>query len=87
MSIKEQLSFFLRTVNQDLNPFEDFMGFYELENTKSDTITCVIKDILSRTHLILDHWKVQTYDDVRRFRCWLDHCAYASKKITMMLIT
>ena len=67
VSNKEQISFFLRTMDQNLNSFEDFMGFYELENAKSDTISCLIKDILSRTHLILDDCKVQTYNDARHF--------------------
>lgn len=67
VSNKEQLSFFLRTMDQNLNSFEDFMGFYELENAKSDTISCLIKDILSRTHLILDDCKAQTYNDAQRF--------------------
>lgn len=48
-------------MDQDLHPFEDFIGFYELENTKSDTIVCVFKGILTRIHLILDDCKVQTY--------------------------
>lgn len=33
VSNKEELSFCLVTVDQDLNPFEDFMGFHELGNT------------------------------------------------------
>ena len=62
VSNKEQLSFCLRTVDQDLNPSEDFIGFYELENIKSDTIVRVMKDILIRTHLSLDNCRGQTYD-------------------------
>ena len=46
-------------MDQDLNPFEDFMGSYELENIKSDMILCVM--ILIRTHLSLDECRAQTY--------------------------
>ena len=56
------------------------MVFNGLGNTKSNTITCVIKDILSRTHLILDDCKIQTYDDARRFRHWLGHSVHKKKK-------
>ena len=45
VSNKEQLSFNIRTVDENLDPFEDFIGFYELENMKSNTIVRVIKDI------------------------------------------
>ena len=62
VSNKEELSFCLRTVDQDLNPSEDFIGFYELENIKSNTIVRVMKDILIRTHLSLDNCRGQTYD-------------------------
>ena len=62
VSNKEQLSFCIRTVNQDLNSFEDFIGFHELENIKSDTIVHVIKDILIRMRLSLDDCRGQTYD-------------------------
>ena len=44
VSNKEQLSFCIRTVDQDLNSFEDLIGFYELENIKSDTIVHVQGD-------------------------------------------
>ena len=53
VSNKEQLSFCLRSVDQNLNAFEDFTGFYQLENTKSHTIVHVIKDILIRMNLSL----------------------------------
>ena len=53
VSNKEQLSFCLRSVDENLNAFEDFTGFYQLENTKSHTIVHVIKDILIRMNLSL----------------------------------
>ena len=62
VSNKEQLSFCLRTVDDDLNSFEDFIGFHHLENIKSDTIVRVIKDILLRLNLNLENCRGQTYD-------------------------
>ena len=62
VSNKEQLSFCLRTVDENLDPFEDFIGFYELENIKSNTIVRVIKDILIRLNLSLKNCRGQTYD-------------------------
>ena len=62
VSNKEQLSFCLRTVDDNLDPFEDFIGFHQLENIKSNTIVRVIKDILVRLNLNLDNCRGQTYD-------------------------
>ena len=47
-SNKEQLSFCLQYVDENLNAFEDFIDFYQLENIKSSTIVLVIKDIFMR---------------------------------------
>ena len=55
MSNKKQLSVCLRTVDKNLNPFEDFMGFYWLKNIKSDTIELFIKYILIRINLSFDN--------------------------------
>ena len=62
VSNKEQLSFCLRTVDKDLSPFENLIGFYQLKNIKSDTIVLVIKDILIRINLSFDNCRGQTYD-------------------------
>ena len=62
VSNKEQLSFCLRTVDENLDPFEDFIGFYELENIKSNTIVRVIKNILIRLNLSLVNCRGQTHD-------------------------
>ena len=58
----EQLSFCTRSVDDDLNVSEDFMGFYKLKNIKSETIVNAIKDILLRSHLSLENCRGQTYD-------------------------
>jgi len=61
VSNTEQLSFCVRSVDEDLNVDEDFLGFYEIDNIRSETIGNAIKDIftevfsnpfrLSRTNL------------------------------------
>ena len=43
---KEQFSFCIRTVDNNLEVKEDFLGFYELENMKSVTNVNAIRDIL-----------------------------------------
>lgn len=58
----EQLSFCLRSVDSELTVSEDFVGFYELSNIKSETIVAAIKDILMRCHLNLNNCRGQTYD-------------------------
>ena len=56
----EQLSFCTRSVDDDLNVSEDFMGFYELKNIKSETIVNAVKVILLRFHLSLENCRGQT---------------------------
>ena len=55
VSNKEQLSFYLQSVNENLNALEDFIGFYQLQNIKSNTIVHVIKDILITMNLSLSY--------------------------------
>ena len=62
VSNKEQLSFCLRSVDENLNAYEDFIGFHQLENIKSDAIVHVNKDILIRMNLSLNDCRGQTYD-------------------------
>ena len=58
----EQLSFIIRSVDDDLKVHEDFIGFYEIDNIKSDTIVAAIKDSLLRFNLSLDSCRGQIYD-------------------------
>ena len=53
VSNKEQLSFCLRSVDENVNAFEDFIGIYQLENIKSDTTVHMIKNILIRMNVSL----------------------------------
>ena len=59
---EEEFSFCIRTVDDNLEVKEDFLGFYELENIKSITVVNAIKDILLRFNLSLQHCRGQTYD-------------------------
>ena len=62
ISNKEQLAICLRWVTENLDVFEDFLGFYEIPNIKSDTIVDSIKDSLIRFALSLDKCRGQCYD-------------------------
>ena len=62
VSNAEQHSFCVRSVDDNLNVDEDFLGFYELDNIRSATIVKAIKDILLRCSLNLTDCRGQTYD-------------------------
>ena len=63
VSNKEQLSFCIRWIDKNICPVEDFLGYYELPNIKSDTIVGVIKeDSLVRFELPMENLRGQTYD-------------------------
>lgn len=59
---KQQLSICTRWVDDNLNACEDFLGFYEVPNIKSDTLVSCIKDALIRFNLPIDYLRGQTYD-------------------------
>ena len=59
---KEQLTLCLRWVDELFHIHEDFLGFYQLENIKSDTIVSAIRDVLLRTQISLDNCRGQCYD-------------------------
>ena len=62
ISDKEQLTLCLRWVDKLFNINKDFLGFYQLENIKSDTIVSAIRDVLLRTQISLDNCRGQCYD-------------------------
>ena len=62
ISNKEQLTLCLRWVDELFNIKKDFLGLYDLENIKSDTIVSAIKDVLLRTQISLDNCRGQCYD-------------------------
>ena len=47
-SNKEQFVICCRWVDKSLNTHEDFIGIYNVNNIKADTLVTVIKDILIR---------------------------------------
>ena len=61
ISNKELLSMCFRWI-KDLRVHEDFVGYYELPDIKSDTIVIVIKDSLIRMELPLNDLRAQAYD-------------------------
>ena len=62
ISNKEQLTLCLRWVYEIFNIHEYFLGFYVLENIKSDTIISAIRDILLRMQMSLDNIRGQCHD-------------------------
>jgi hypothetical protein len=61
ISNKELLSICLRWI-EDLRVHEDFVGYYQLSNIKSETIVNAIKDCLVRMQLSLKDLRAQAYD-------------------------
>ena len=57
VSNKEQLTFSIRWVNNDLEVPETFLGFYEIPDIKSSTVVTAMKNILLRYQHIA--WYVQ----------------------------
>ena len=62
ISNKEQLTLCLRWVDEIFNIHEDFLGFYELENIKSDIIVSAIRGVLLRTQISFDNCRGQCCD-------------------------
>ena len=62
VSNKEQLTLCLRWVDDLFEIHEDFLGFYEIPNIKSETIVSAITDILLRIQISLDNCRGQCYD-------------------------
>jgi len=52
----------VRWVDESLNPHEDFLGFFEIPNIKSDTIVSAMKDVFIRCNLPISNLRGQTYD-------------------------
>ena len=59
---KEQFSFCIRTVDDNLEVKKGFLRFCELENIKSITAVNAIKDILLRLNLSLQHCRKHTME-------------------------
>ncbi|XP_048583324.1 zinc finger MYM-type protein 1-like [Nematostella vectensis] len=59
---KEQLTVCLRWIDENLNPNEDFIGFYHIPDISSDTIVSALKDALTRSDIPLKSCRGQCYD-------------------------
>ena len=59
---KEQLTLCLRWVDENFIAHEEFIGFYEVKNIKSDTIVAAIRDALLRIQISLEKCRGQCYD-------------------------
>ena len=62
ISNKELLSLCFRWTDDSLDAHEDFLGYYELPDIKSETIVAVIKDSLVRMQLPIQDLRAQAYD-------------------------
>jgi len=62
VSTREQLSLLIRTVGEDLEAEEMFLGFTNVESTTGEDLTKVIKDTLLRLGLDIAHCRGQAYD-------------------------
>jgi len=58
----EQESMCIRIVDDNLDPFEEFVGFYSVEETTGEMLANCIKDVLLRFQLSFDKLRGQTYD-------------------------
>ena len=58
----EQESMCIRHVDDELQPHEEFVGFYKVEGTRGNMLATSIKDCLIRYQLPLENLRGQTYD-------------------------
>ena len=61
-SNREQLAICIRWMDDQLQPHEDFIGLYQLDETNADFITRTIKGTLVRLELTLSRCRGQCYD-------------------------
>ena len=66
---KEQLSICVRWVDNDLNCYEDLLGFYNIPNINADTIVNALKDALLRLQLSFSNLRGQCYDGTQNGCC------------------
>ena len=62
VSNKEQLTFIIRSVDEEFNVSEDYLGMYNLATTTASSIVSAITDILLRFQLPLTKLRGQCYD-------------------------
>ena len=62
---KERFVICIRWADNDLNANEDFLGLHELSVTNTETLTFILKDVVLRLGLDLDHLRVQCFNGCR----------------------
>ena len=62
VSNKEQAVFCVRWIDENLTPYEDFLGLYEMEKTDADSIVRIIRDSLLRFEFDKEKLRGQCYD-------------------------
>jgi len=55
VSNREQVVVCIRWVDEELQPHEDFLGLYKVDDIKADTIVAILQDILARMNLALNN--------------------------------
>ena len=78
ISNKEQLSFCVRRVDNDLNAHKDFLGYYQITNILSNAIVEVIEGSLILMSLPISNLRNETFD---RANNMLDHKSGFAKQI------
>ena len=63
---KEQFVIYFRWFDKGFNTCEDFIGIYNIDNIKADTLAKVIKDVLIRLDIPLSNARVQCYDGAKK---------------------
>lgn len=61
-SVKEQVAFCVRSVNEDFEVSEEFLGLYETSGTEANILFQIVKDILIRFELPFDDLRGQCFD-------------------------
>ncbi|XP_060845501.1 zinc finger MYM-type protein 1-like [Rhopalosiphum padi] len=64
----EQVSFIIRYVDSNLNPHEDFIGFFRTDRTDGESLTNLIKVVLNSYNLRITDLRGQCYDGAASMR-------------------
>ncbi|XP_060846142.1 zinc finger MYM-type protein 1-like [Rhopalosiphum padi] len=64
----EQVSFIIRYVDSNLNPHEDFIGFFRTDRTDGESLTNLIKVVLNSYNLRIEDLRGQCYDGAASMR-------------------
>ena len=62
ISNKEQVIVCFRSVDDDLNPHENFVGIHSVHSIQADTLVAVLKETMLRMNLPIQYCRGQCYD-------------------------